>query len=164
MNKSDINLFEDVFETSIESLQAISQRKNIKIENKIDPKLKVHADPDLILVVANNLLSNAIKYGFDEGVIEMTSRQTGDNKVEVEVYNDSVPITEQQKDKLFKKFSRLQTKETKKIKGTGLGLFITKQIIESHGGSIRLETREKGNSFIFTLERSKESGNSDGAN
>jgi signal transduction histidine kinase len=71
----------------------------------------------------------------------------------VEVYNDSTPISEEQKEKLFKKFSRIETAETKRVKGTGLGLFITKQIIEKHAGRIWVEPREKGNSFIFQIER-----------
>jgi signal transduction histidine kinase len=154
VNKSEIDIREGVFDISIESLQTIAKKKNIKIENNVDSELKVNADADLVLVAANNLLSNAIKYGFEGGIIKIDSRDIGDNKVEIEVYNDSNPISDDQKDKLFKKFSRLENSETKKVKGTGLGLYITRKIIESHGGSIRLETKENGNSFIFTLERS----------
>jgi len=53
---------------------------------------------------------------------------------------------------LFKKFSRLNTPGAPKSKGTGLGLFITKEIIEKHGGTIWVEPREEGNSFIFQIE------------
>lgn len=154
VNKSVINLREEVFETSIESLQPMAKKKSIRIENNIDPELEVNADSDLILVVANNLLSNAIKYGFENGLIKIDSRDIGNNKIEIEVYNDSNPISDDQKDRLFRKFSRLENSETKKVKGSGLGLYITRKIVESHGGSIRLKTKEKGNSFIFTLERS----------
>jgi signal transduction histidine kinase len=110
------------------------------------------ADTDLMMVVANNLLTNAIKYGTEGGEIRIDAR-VFDNKIEVEVYNDSEPISEEDKGKLFKKFSRLNNESTRKVKGTGLGLYITSQIIESHGGNIRVEPREKGNSFIFIIER-----------
>jgi signal transduction histidine kinase len=103
-------------------------------------------------VAANNLVGNAIKYGKEGGKILLKS-DNENGKVRIDVYNDSVPITEEQKEKLFKKFSRLQTAETKKVKGTGLGLYLTKQIIEKHGGSIWVEPRENGNSFIFEIER-----------
>jgi signal transduction histidine kinase len=55
---------------------------------------------------------------------------------------------------LFKKFSRLDNIHTKKEKGTGLGLYITQQIILEHGGDIRIEPRKHGNAFIFKIERS----------
>jgi signal transduction histidine kinase len=62
-------------------------------------------------------------------------------------------MSEEQRAKLFQKFSRLDNPETKKVKGTGLGLYITRQIIEKHGGTIVVEPREHGNSFVFRIER-----------
>jgi len=102
--------------------------------------------------VANNLVSNAIKYSPEAGKIKITARQI-DGMVEVDVYNDSTPLSEEQRAKLFQKFSRLDNPETKKVKGTGLGLYITKQIVEKHGGNITVEPREHGNSFVFRIER-----------
>jgi two-component system NtrC family sensor kinase len=154
VNKAHVNLYEKVFEASIDSLQAVIKNKKLDIQNNIDPELSVNADGDLMLIVANNLLSNAVKYGYENGKITINAKTMPKNKIEIEVYNDSKPITDDQKNRLFKKFSRLKNDETKKVKGTGLGLYITKQIIQSHGGDIRLETKPNGNSFIFTLERS----------
>jgi signal transduction histidine kinase len=97
-------------------------------------------------------VSNAIKYSPDAGNVRITARPS-DGLVEIEVYNDSTPMTEEQRGKLFQKFSRLDNPETRKVKGTGLGLYITKQIIERHGGRITVEPREHGNSFVFQIER-----------
>ena len=72
--------------------------------------------------------------------------------IQVEFYNDGRPIAEIDLDKLFQKFSRLVYTGMEKVKGTGVGLFITKEIIEQHGGKIWAVPRETGNSFIFQLE------------
>jgi signal transduction histidine kinase len=106
----------------------------------------------MMLIVGNNLINNAIKYGIKDGRIELNSSINGDT-IRLEVYNDGRPITDEAKTKLFKKFSRLDVPEKKCVKGTGLGLFITKEIVEAHGGTIFVESKEKGNSFIFQIER-----------
>src|SRR4030042_1844810 len=145
-----VEIKKDVFDAVVNSLSTAATAKNINILNKIDAELKVNADLELLQVAANNLVTNAIKYGRENGNAILSSKIL-DGHVEIEVYNDSVPIREDQKEQLFKRFSRLDNPETKKVKGTGLGLFITKQIIEKHCGKIRVEPKEKGNSFIFQL-------------
>lgn len=152
VHKTKLSLKTDVFDNSIHSLAAIAFRKNLNISNAIDPDLVVEADADLMQIVANNLMSNAIKYSPEAGEIRVTARQKN-GKVEVEIYNDSTPISDEQRARLFQKFSRLQNEQTRRVKGTGLGLYITRQIIERHGGQIRVEPREHGNSFIFEIER-----------
>jgi two-component system NtrC family sensor kinase len=152
VNKTALNLKKDVFDTSISSLAPMANKKGLRISNEIDPGLVVQADSDLMQIVANNLVSNAIKYSPDAGLIRLTA-VSFDGRVEVDVYNDSTPMTEEQMSRLFHKFSRLDNPETKKVKGTGLGLYITKQIIERHGGSISVKPRENGNSFVFQIER-----------
>ncbi|MCF7956016.1 MAG: cache domain-containing protein [Phycisphaerae bacterium] len=150
INRTDINLCKDIFEVSIETFIQQFQRKNIKVTNNIDRELVVSADAEMMMIVANNLVSNAAKYGNKDGKVEMSS-SVDEEKVTIEVYNDGRPITEDAMDKLFKKFSRLDVPEKKTVKGTGLGLFITKEIIEAHGGTINVIPRENGNSFVFSL-------------
>jgi len=152
VNKTGLNLKKDVFDTSIVALAPIAAKKGLQIANEISPDLTVQADVDLMQIVANNLVSNAIKYSPEAGRIRVTA-QPVDRMVEVEVYNDSTPMTAEQRARLFQKFSRLDNPETKKVKGTGLGLYITKQIVERHGGSITVEPRAHGNSFVFRIER-----------
>ncbi len=70
----------------------------------------------------------------------------------VGLHNDGEPIPASAQGQLFRKFSRLAAPpEKKKIKGTGLGLFITKQIVEKHGGRIWVEAGRDGNTFVFTV-------------
>jgi signal transduction histidine kinase len=152
VNKTEFSLGRDIFEVSIQAFDKLNRAKKMQVTNEIDPALMVHADRDLMQIVANNLVNNAIKYGTDGGRIILTCQIEGDY-VSVEVYNDSRPISESMTGQLFKKFSRLDVPEKKRVKGSGLGLYITRQIIEAHGGAIRVEPGDKGNSFIFTIRK-----------
>ncbi|MGI6272851.1 MAG: cache domain-containing protein [Anaerohalosphaeraceae bacterium] len=156
IHKSRIDMNADVFGASIGALRLLATRKRITINNYLPPELKVNADPDLMQIVANNLIGNAIKYGTENGCVTVKSHEVNGH-VEIEVYNDAVPIPPEQTDKLFVRFSRLDNEQTKRVKGTGLGLYITKQIIEGHGGAIRVEPREKGNAFIFSIDKDLQS-------
>jgi len=152
VNKKQVSLREDVFEPCLETFNAEIADKQMTVTNNIAAEVKVSGDLDLLHIVANNLLGNAVKYGLEKGKIIISSEDLA-NKVQIEVYNDSRPIREEEKEKLFKKFSRLEDSKGKKIKGTGLGLFLTKEIITQHGGDIWVRPEENGNSFIFQIEK-----------
>lgn len=154
LNKTSIEVKSEVLEPSLEAFAQWISEKKIKVNNKINQELAVNADLGLIQIVINNLVSNAIKYGLEGGNIIIDKKFSG-SSVEIEIYNDAKPIEGVDLEKLFKKFSRLLYRGTERIKGTGIGLFISKEIVEAHGGQIWVEPREDGNSFKFTLERGK---------
>ena len=151
-NRKQTKMREDIFERTVDALQATAERKGMQIENKIARDLKTNIDPELMRIVAGNLVSNAVKYG-NEGSVTLISSSESDGKIRIEVYNESVPLSASQQAQLFKRFSRLDTQATRLAKGTGLGLFITREIIQIHGGKIWVEAREKGNAFIFEIAR-----------
>jgi two-component system NtrC family sensor kinase len=142
---------ETLLKDALEAFSQLAVEKGIDIENNVIPQLELNADPDLLQIVVNNLLSNAVKYGSEKGKIIINSKKI-DDFVEFEFYNDGKPIPEVDKDKLFKKFSRLHYEDIPKVKGSGIGLYITKEIIERHEGKIWFEARKSGNSFIFKLK------------
>ncbi|MCE5186826.1 MAG: cache domain-containing protein [Planctomycetaceae bacterium] len=152
INKVEFSLGKDVFETSLQTFARQFSAKNMQVKNLIDPAIRVKADLDLMQIVANNLVNNAVKYGTEGGTVTISASQDT-QFITVDIYNDSRPIAPEMVDQLFRKFSRLNVPEKKKVKGTGLGLYITKQIIESHGGTIRVEPKQNGNSFIFTMHK-----------
>ncbi len=152
INRTKVRLKEDILDPSLETFSKIFLDKRMKIRNTIEAEFPVLVDADLMMIVANNLINNAAKYGFEDGQIRLSSTLQG-GRVRVEVYNDGRPILEEAQKKLFRKFSRLDVPEKKTVKGSGLGLYITKQIVEAHGGRIWVEPAEKGNSFIFEFER-----------
>lgn len=110
---------------------------------------KVLADEDLIIQVLNNLLSNAIKYSPDGGEIRIGINRSGDF-LEVEVQDQGIGIPEEKSYRLFDRFYRVNSKASAGIPGTGLGLANVKYIIEAHGGSLRVKSRE-GKGSVFTV-------------
>ncbi len=151
LNKTDLFIREDIFEVAVDAFLKQANDKQIQIINDIEPGLKIKADLNLLQVAANNLVGNAVKYASFGGKVILSSRKINDH-LEVEIYSDGKPIKESEKDKLFKKFSRLDSPTAAKIQGTGLGLFITREIIEKHEGRIWVEIREKGNAFKIELK------------
>ncbi len=152
VDKQEILLKEHLFDPAIESIQQQAEEKNLTISNKVDAELHVVVDPGLMQIVVNNLLSNAVKYGLIGGKIRILARDHAD-MFEVEVYNDGEPIASVDMDKLFKKFSRILYRGQESVKGTGIGLFISKEIVERHGGKIWVEPALKGNSFKFQIPK-----------
>jgi len=152
ITKTKLRLKEDVFDPCLEIFSGHITEKQMEVINNIAPDIVLQGDIDLLRIAANNLVGNAVKYGLDKGKVVLGSKDLG-GKLQIEIYNDSRPIQEHEKEKLFKKFSRLGTLKEKEVKGTGLGLFVTKEIITKHGGDIWVEPKENGNSFIFQLEK-----------
>jgi two-component system NtrC family sensor kinase len=152
LKRAELSVKDDIFSISLEAFMREANEKNIMVTNSIPNGLKIKGDSDLLQIVANNLIANAVKYGQNGGRIIVSAVELTES-VRIEVYNDARPIQAQDSDKLFQKFSRLNYAETRKERGTGLGLFITKEIIEKHGGRIWVEPRSEGNAFIFELSK-----------
>lgn len=127
--------------------------KRMLFENRVPEDLVIETDKNLMSIVFNNLVNNAIKYGTNGGRIIINYYGVKDKTVKFGVYNDGEIIRDSDRNRLFRKFSRLETENNKKIKGTGLGLFIVKGIIESLNGKIWVEPRKEGNEFVFEIER-----------
>jgi signal transduction histidine kinase len=95
----------------------------------------IECDPGLLNIVMANLLGNAVKYGNEEGQIRLRVTQP-EGKLAVSVWNAGPGFPRSERSKLFKKFSRLQTRELMARKGTGVGLYTCWRIIQAHGGRI----------------------------
>ena len=109
------------------------------------------ADPDRIAQVMENLLTNAVKYGTD-GTRLSVSVERESRDVAVAVTNDGVALAPEELSRLFQRFQRTSSARLQGIKGTGLGLYITRSLVEAHGGQIAAETSPAGRiTFRFTL-------------
>ena len=108
--------------------------------------------------VLNNLLSNAIKYSLNGGTIQVTGCAKPDY-VTCSVTDCGIGIPPHERHRIFQKFSRLDNALSRKTEGTGLGLYLTKAIIEAHNGRIwfannsEAEEGRPGTTFTFALPR-----------
>lgn len=113
----------------------------------------IQGDARRLRQVIDNLLTNAIKYSPSGGIITVGGRFT-DNSVTFFVRDEGVGIPESEQDRIFERFYRVDSNLTTKTKGTGLGLYLVKAIIEAHNGTISVKsTPGKGSNFYFTLPR-----------
>ena len=136
---TDIN---EVIKNSVELFSSSATLKHINIFKELDDKLpKIMLDAARIGQVLNNLISNSIKYTPEEGKVTVKSRQEGGN-LELLVEDTGMGIAEEKKALLFSKFATINNKSLNDggQTSTGLGLYITKGIVEAHGGKIWVES------------------------
>lgn len=113
----------------------------------------IQGDAKLLRQVVDNLLTNAIKYSPNGGTITVGGRYT-DHSVTFFVRDEGTGISESEQARIFDRFYRVDNNLTSKTKGTGLGLYLVKAIIEAHHGEINVKSQpSQGSTFYFTLPR-----------
>ena len=137
------------------SLVNFSRRHSI--EHYIDSSVSyIRGDQSKLRQVVQNLLSNAVKYSPKGGVIKVRVEDYSADQLLISVSDEGIGIPAEYTDRLFQKFSRVDTEEAREIKGSGLGLWICKEIVRAHGGNIWVEsTSGKGSVFSFTLKKAQ---------
>lgn len=146
----EVNLLE-VAEQVIESLRDEIERKKIKFEfQKLTKIPQIKADIEKIKIAIENLIDNAITYTPEGGKVTVILRSN--QEIYFSVKDSGIGIPEDQKERIFTKFFRAKNALKMETEGSGLGLYITKNIIEAHGGKIGFESKEgQGSTFYFTL-------------
>lgn len=135
--------------------KGVEQQIMIKVTRRQRLPL-VLADDNRLRQVLVNLIDNAIKYSMPGSEVAIDFRVSGDELV-TSISDSGVGVSPAQVDKLFQKFGRIYNPLSVKAGGTGLGLFIVKNLVESHGGRIWVTTREgRGSKFSFSLPIAKQ--------
>ena len=126
--------------------------KHIKVSTFLPTDLpRVNADANKLNQILLNLLTNAIKYTSDNGSVSVEARRR-EGMAEIWVTDTGVGIDKADQDKIFQRFTQIDSSATRTQGGTGLGLAITKELVELHGGSIRVQSQPgAGSSFVFTM-------------
>ncbi|MDH5446153.1 MAG: PAS domain S-box protein [Gammaproteobacteria bacterium] len=151
LHPEPVNLLELV-EESVQLNEGYANKylTHIKLDNQISPDLEVNADKERIIQVMNNFLSNAMKFNRPDTDIEVIlSRHQ--QLVRVAVKDHGEGIEQDFIPHVFKRFTQSDASTTRKTGGTGLGLNISKQIIEAHHGTIDFKTGNDGTVFYFEL-------------
>jgi two-component system, OmpR family, phosphate regulon sensor histidine kinase PhoR len=124
---------------SVEAATPGAEAAGVTLALDAPPALSSYVDPRRIGQVVDNLLSNAVKYSHRGGEVRVSLGVDGD-RAELEVRDSGIGISAADRDRLFTRFFRTKVVEERSIPGVGLGLSITKEIVEAHGGRIEVDS------------------------
>ncbi|MBU4348558.1 PAS domain-containing protein [Patescibacteria group bacterium] len=135
--------------------EAIAKQYNVNVyfEPGEEKSLMVYGDPTKLSMAVSNLIDNAVKYNVPNGQVIVGLKKIKDKScVEISIKDTGVGIPEQDLKKIFSKFFRASNVMTKETTGSGLGLYIARNIIKRHGGEMRIESKiNRGTTSYFTL-------------
>ena len=155
----------EIIDHFVKVFQGDGETHEISINSQVEKELPcIYGDKERLGQVFSNLLSNAVKFTPPKGSINVNASLTtiiNENgtavpHIKVSIADTGIGIPQESFDKIFEKFVQLNHRNIKSIRGTGLGLTISKDIIEQHGGRINVESEAgKGSTFTFTLKVSE---------
>ena len=150
-------------ERALEAVQtvvkALANKKSLAVTVEIDPKMpNIYADQAKFKQVMYNLLSNAIKFTPEKGKVTVTAKvepsETGGEQLRVSVADTGIGLKPEDHARVFQEFEQVDSSYARQQQGTGLGLTLTKKLVEMHGGKIWIESEGvegKGSNFTFTM-------------
>jgi signal transduction histidine kinase len=141
-----------IVEAAIEAWRPMADSKGVRLQSGLDSKESlITGDPSRLEQVFGNLLSNAIKFTPADGLVEVVSRRATKNHVEVTMSDTGRGISTEFMPHIFDRFRQADWIPTREYGGLGLGLAITRHLVESHGGSINAESRGEGQGATFRV-------------
>jgi len=137
----------------VEEQQPVARQRRITLSVATGTDTKVQGDDIWVKQILDNVIGNAVKFT-EEGSVTVTFRTRGD-LAEVVVTDSGIGIDLKDQEKLFMKFQKLSGTLLQKTIGTGLGLYISREVSRKMGGDVRLERSDpgKGSTFVFSLPR-----------
>lgn len=151
VNITEFNIH-DVVEKVMRTQKSYATKHTLKID--LDPKIptQIQADEDKIEQILTNLVNNAIKYAPKGGDVTVHGKMMSPELIQMGVSDQGMGIPKEQLPKMFQRFHRVDNRDTREIGGTGIGLFLVKNLVEIHHGKIWIESEVgKGTTFFFTL-------------
>lgn len=149
---SALCLHEQIAE-SMALLSETAKLKGVHLHNRVDRRIEVQADKDMLHFILRNLFSNAIKFSYERGTVEVRA-EVIESQISICVLDKGIGMREEEANKLFANEQNFSTPGTAHEKGTGLGLLLCKEFVRLHQGNIRVESKQMvGTSIIFTLPK-----------
>lgn len=144
----------DLLQDAFDSMNHNALGKGVELELKIPPDMgSIRLDKDLFRIAIDNLLSNAIKYSNAGGKVTLSAQTLEDNQTKIVVRDRGIGISPEDCGKVFQKHYRANNSETTTRSGHGLGLYLAKQIVELHHGTIAVESEPgRGSEFIVMFK------------
>src|SRR5213079_2322194 len=131
------------------------EAKNLKVEFRLHAAhTHVEGDPARLQQVFWNLIKNSVKFTPEKGRITIETLNPAPDKIEARVIDTGIGIEKEAIDKIFNAFEQGQAEITRRFGGLGLGLAISKALIDAHGGKIRVESPGRDKGSIFSLQLS----------
>ena len=149
INKKEINI-SYLLEQLVDECYPMLEKNNLKCELDVPSKAMYIGDGDKLARAFDNLLKNAINYSYKGTTIEIKLKQI-DDKIKISFKNEGDKIPQYKLDKIFEKFYRGDDSRTSSTGGAGLGLAITKEIIELHNGKISVKNDDEYIEFDIVL-------------
>lgn len=150
LNRQPLKI-KELVEDEIHELKHFYEQKFVTIKHEIPSQLFVNADEQMIRTVLRNLILNAIKYSYSKNSI-LVSAKKSDSFILFEIQDKGIGMTKEEQLQLFGTETTFTKKGTASEAGTGLGLILCQEMIQLHGGAIRVKSEPgKGSTFSFTL-------------
>lgn len=154
MNPQDVEV-QEALRACLPLVESVRQQRQVQVEDLLpQAPLRVHADPHRLQQVFINLLSNACKYNRPGGVVRLQARPEGD-RIVIDISDTGPGLPESALPELFQPFKRIGPL-TQEVEGTGLGLYIVRQLLERMQGQVSVRSREgEGTCFSVQLPRDR---------
>ena len=149
--KTDIDI-NGLMKSLVDELISVAKEKKLKVTMDFDEKIKFFkGDEEKLRVALQNLVHNAIKYTPEKGEVDIKTIDE-DGKLKIEIKDTGIGIPDAERKDVFRRFFRGSNAMFSDIDGTGLGLYITKNVVERHGGQVWFDTKlNKGTTFYITM-------------
>jgi len=135
-----------------EAFADLAEEKEITFEIKRIDRVCFNFTPDAIEKITLNLLSNAIKYTKPGGAISISATRYEDNRYQIQVSDTGIGIAKDKLEKVFERFNRVMDENSEQVTGSGIGLALVKSLVESHDGTVELESElGQGTTITVTL-------------
>ncbi|MGL1889700.1 MAG: ATP-binding protein, partial [Reichenbachiella sp.] len=142
----------EVMNDAIQQMSYMLEQKSIKL-TYVQKDLYCRIDYELVTRVVINMLSNAIKYVASNGVIEVATERQND-LLSIAIKDNGQGIPAEKVHLVFDKYAQVNAKKSGSVRSTGIGLTFCKMVVEAHGGTIGVESKEgEGSIFYFTVPR-----------